>query len=95
MDKQLTAIRNALDKNTDDGRDLDTARKLADKYVADNPQKFEQFQGLDEDACCKAADVFNAAGMDEQVALVETWVRHHFEPQDIGGPSKATVRVLG
>jgi hypothetical protein len=107
-DAKLKAFADALNKETGGGRDMDKARKIADDYVAANRDKFALFEGHDEAFACHMADVFRAAAHDarergdeaeaarndEGVALVEIWVRHHFEPQDIGGNARAQVRFL-
>lgn len=95
MHKDLQAFRNAVDKTTGDGRDLDKAREIADKYVKENPQEFEYLAGWDEHDVCKEIDVMRAAGRYDQVTRIEVWVRHHFEPTHVGGPASARVRVLG
>jgi hypothetical protein len=44
--------------------------------------------------CVNAVSVFRQAGMAEEQWRVETWLLHRFEPQNIGGPVKAKVRVV-
>lgn len=94
-DKDLQAIRDAWDKESGGGRDEDKARALADKYVAKHP---EQFDGLAEKSIhelVKAVDVFRDAGMDDEQWRIETYLLHRYNPQEIGGPTAATVRITG
>lgn len=93
MDKQLQAIRDAMDKTTGDGRDELLARALADKHVAANPGLFGRFKDMSIHDCVRAVEVFRDAGMPDEEQLVETWILHHFNPQDIGGAASATVRI--
>lgn len=79
-------------ENTDDWEGL---RRAADEYVAAHPEEFTQFEGKTLESLVKAVDVFRAAGFDEEQLRVETWLLHHFEPQNIGGVATVTVRVTG
>ena len=45
--------------------------------------------------CVNAVSVFRQAGMAEEQWKVEVWQLHHFEPQQIGGPIQAQVRIPG
>jgi hypothetical protein len=94
MDKELQAIRDAWDKNTGKGRDAARARKLADAYVAANPDKFTQLQGMSVQQCVKAAEVFRDSAMADDQWRVETWLLHRYEPQNIGGTVEAKVRII-
>ena len=91
MDKELQAIHDAMDKTT--GRDEEAARALADKYVADHPEYFGSLAEKSVHECVKAVEVFRDAGMTDEQWRVETWILHHFNPQDIGGAAAATVRI--
>lgn len=93
MDKALEKIRDAMDKSTGDGRDELLARALADKYVAANPGLFTRFADMSIHDCVRAVEVFRDAGMPDEEQLVETWLLHHFESQNIGGLAEATVRI--
>lgn len=95
MNAELEAIRSAWDKNTGDGRDEDGTRAMCDAYVDAHPEKFTQLAGLSLDDCVKALSVFRAAGMEESQWEVEVWLLHKYEPQSIGGPIKAQVRIPG
>jgi hypothetical protein len=95
MDTKLAAIKDAMNKQSGDGRDIDAARELAEEYVAANPDIFAEYQNLDVADCCKAVDAFRAAGMEDSLWQVETWCLYRFEPQNIGGPTMAQVRIPG
>jgi len=88
------AFKDALDKSTGGGRDLDAARVAADKYIAAHPEQFNDYVNMNEHDLAKAADVFRAAGMDDVVDRIEMWVRSKFEPQQIGGQVEATRRDI-
>lgn len=87
-------FRDALDKTTGDGRDLDSARELSDAYIAAHPEQFGDFAGMDAAAVAQAVDTFRSAGMDDAVTRAEMWVRSAFEPQQIGGQVDATRRTV-
>lgn len=93
MDKELQKIRDAMDKESGDGRDELLARTLADKYVKANPGLFTRFDGMSVHDCVRAVEVFRDAGMPGEEQLVETWILHHFDSQNIGGLAEATVRI--
>lgn len=75
--------------------DLEAARALADEYVAEHESEFTELSKLDVVKLVGAVDVFRAAGLEESQHRVEVWLLHHFEPQNIGGPVDAQVRVVG
>lgn len=90
----LEAIRDAWDKTTGDGRDEDGARKLADAYVAAQPDEFTELAGMTLEQCVQAVEVFRNAQMADSQWRVETWLLHHFAPQNIGGAAAPTVRIV-
>lgn len=92
-DLTLDAIREAWDKNTGEGRDENATRALADQYVAAHPDQFTELQGLTLAQLVQAVQVFRDAGLPDSQWRVETWLLHHYEPQSIGGPVDARVRV--
>lgn len=92
MNKELSAIRDAMDKTTGGGRDREGAVALADKYVAAHPDEFAEFADMSLEDCVKAVEVFRAAGMAESEQRVETWLLYKFAPQTIGGPITPVVR---
>jgi hypothetical protein len=94
MNKELQAIQDAWDKEVGGGRDETKARTLADKYVKAHPDEFASFADMDVHQCVKAVDVFREAGMEEDKRRVDTWILHRFDPQQIGGPAEATVRIV-
>jgi hypothetical protein len=85
MNSELEAIRDAADKTTGDGRDLDEAVRLADAYVDAHPGEFDDYRGKDMDAAVRAVEAFRNAGMDEQEWRAQTWIFHAWEFQEIGG----------
>lgn len=94
MDTELQAIRDAMDKGEDgQARDHERAVALADEYVAAHPEKFEKLREQTSIECVQAVDTFRAAGWEEDLWLVETWLLHRFNPQVIGGVTGATVRM--
>ncbi|SPX87715.1 hypothetical protein [Mycobacteroides abscessus] len=93
MNADLEAIKSAMDKDREGGRDQELARTLADSYVAANPDEFTDLTDKTLSACVEAVDVFRNAGYDEMQWRVETWLLHNFEPQHIGGETQAQVRI--
>lgn len=73
----------------------DKVRSLADAYVAEHPDEFKELSSMTVEQLVQAVDVFRAAGLKESLQRVETWLWHHFEPQNIGGPAAVTVRQVG
>ena len=92
MNKELAAIRDAQDKATGDGRDLDKAVALSDAYIAAHPDQFTDYHDMTLQDAVKAVDVFRAAGMDEAEWRLQAWIFHRFEFQNIGGTTAPTVR---
>lgn len=95
MNPDLEAIKDALDKTTGDGRDMDQVRALADAYVAAHPEEFTNFQTLERDQCVRFLDVFREEGLEEDQWRIEAWIQHRWNPMVIGGPIQATVRTPG
>lgn len=93
MNAELQAIKDAWDLETGDGRDNKKTRTLADKYVKAHPEQFEDFKELSLPETVKALEVFRDAGMESQQWIVETWLLHRYEPQNIGGTYEAQVRL--
>lgn len=94
MDTDIEQIRSAMDKETSGGRDEALARQLSDSLVAANPDQFSSLENMTVEQLVQAVDVFRAAGMEQDQWRIEAWLLHHFEPQNIGGPVEATVRVV-
>lgn len=95
MNAELEAIRFAWDKNTGDGRDEDGTRAMCDAYVEAHPEQFNSLREMSLEQCVTALSTFRAAGMEEEQWKVEVWLLHRFEPQQIGGPIQAQVRIPG
>lgn len=75
--------------------DLEAARALADEYVAANESEFTELATRTIEQLVKAVDVFREAELVDSQHKVEVWLLHHYEPQNIGGPAEAAVRVVG
>jgi hypothetical protein len=95
MNSELEAIRDSWSKETGDGRDEDGTRAACDAYVAAHPERFTNLSTLTLEECVKSLSVFREAGFEESQWEVEVWLLHHFEPQQIGGPMEARVRLPG
>lgn len=86
VNAELAAIKDAMDKQTGDGRDRDVARDLAEAYIAAHPDDFAKLATKTVEELAASVDVFRAAGWDEEQQLVETWLLHLFpQPQQVGG----------
>lgn len=95
MNAELEAIKDSWDKNTGDGRDEDGTRALCDAYVEAHPEQFVSLREMSIEECVKALEVFRDAGMAEEQWRVEAWLLHRFQPQSIGGPIQAQIRIPG
>lgn len=95
MNAELEAIKDAWAKDTGGGRDEEGTRALCDAYVQAHPEQFAALEAMTLEQCVKAVEVFRDAGMEEEQWKVETWLLHHYEPQSIGGPIQAVVRIPG
>jgi hypothetical protein len=73
---------------------LELARSLADTFVADNGNLFMDIAAKNVEDLVNSVDILRSAGMENEHWLVEAWLLHRFEPQKIGGPAEATVRVV-
>jgi hypothetical protein len=92
------AFWNTWERNGIEGQEKrlsDEHLALADKYVADHPEEFTEYENKTLEELVGAVSVLRAAGMDEAVQRIEVWLRHHFEPQNIGGEVRARVRLPG
>lgn len=89
----LEAIREAMNPATGQGLDVETARAMADLYVAEHPDQFTELATKTLAECVRAIDVFRSAGMADEQWKVETWLLHHYESQSIGGAAAPTVRI--
>lgn len=95
MNAQLQAIKDAVDAEVGDGSDFDGARRLSDQYVAEHPDEFtSEITEKTLPELVQAVDVLRSAGLEESQWRVEAWLLHHFEPQNIGGPSAPAIRIL-
>lgn len=92
MNPELEAIRDAM---AQPGRDIEQARALADAYVAAHPDEFGLLATMPIESCVAAVDLFRNEADEASQWRVETWLLHRFEPQTIGGPVTAKVRVPG
>lgn len=93
MNAELEAIKDAWSKETGSGREEELTRKLADEYVQAHPEKFVEYEEKSLEDCVTALSAFRNAGMESLQWEAEIWLLHHFEPQIIGGPMRAQVRI--
>jgi hypothetical protein len=90
MDAELEAIKEAVI-----AQDYDQARQLSDAYVEANSDVFVEFADLSIEECVQAVSIFRNANMSARHWQVEAWLLYHFDPQNIGGVAKATIRKSG
>lgn len=90
MNSELEAIKTAVESE-----DFEGARTLADAYVVANPDDFADEAAMSIEECVAAVDAFRTASMDTNWWQMETWLLHHFAPQDIGGQYQPAIRVPG
>lgn len=93
MDDRLSAIKTAATTTDEHPKDLVLARQLADQFVADNPDLYTEYPAKNVVELVEAVDVLRLAGMEDEQWRVEAWLLHRYEPQNIGGPVEATVRI--
>lgn len=105
MDKGLEAIRDAWrdrpaagDRSSDpDGRELAQEDKsvyqLADDYVASNTDAYAGYDNLSMDLLVKQLEEYRGKGDEDGEWKIQAYLFHRFEPQNIGGPVEATVRI--
>ncbi|AVO21432.1 hypothetical protein PBI_NILO_34 [Mycobacterium phage Nilo] len=92
MDSQLEAIRDAASPGP--GRNLEQARDLADAFVAAHPELYPGWEDKTVHEAVSAVEILRAAGLEEEAWRAEAWILHRWEPQNIGGPAQATIRVV-
>ena len=63
--------------------------------VAAHPDEFGLLATMPIESCVAAVDLFRNEADEASQWRVETWLLHRFEPQTIGGPVIAKVRVPG
>lgn len=98
MNAELEAIKDAAtpdNPDTGEGMDLETARNLADAYVAANPDQFEKYATMTVVDLANAVTLLREAGLVEDQWMAETWLLHRYEPQNIGGVVEPQIRVAG
>jgi len=95
LSPELAAIKDAMDKQTGDGRDHAGAVTLAEAYVTENPDLFAPLRDLPIEDLVKSVDVLRAAGLEEEHWRVEAYLLAKFNPQSIGGEYHPTVRLPG
>lgn len=66
---------------------------LADSYVEAHPEEFAGMEHLDLPVLVAALEKARESGDEAQEWKFQTFLFHHFEPQNIGGVHQATVRV--
>ena len=93
MNKELAAIAEAMDKSTGDGRDHSKAVQLSEAYVKAHPDLFTGLDKFDVPLLVQLVSKKRAAGDEEGRWNIEAYLLATFEPQQIGGEYKATVRL--
>lgn len=105
----LDELFDVWDKDTGSGRDHTRAVEISDEYVSNNATDFDSLRDLSIEECVALIDVqreaafkFREAGMDNLAVLcdaeklkIDVWLLHAFEPQNIGGQYRATLRNVG
>lgn len=94
MREELEQIKEAWD-NANGTRDEPLARELSDEFVKENPTLFDEIRTKPMEVLCDDITVFRNAGMEEQVWMIEAWLLHRYEPQQIGGNYQPQVRISG
>lgn len=94
-DTDLAAIKDAMDKTAGEGRDEDLTRSLAHDYVANNAEKFIMFQNMTQEQLVAMVDLFREQEMGDMQWLVETWLKHTYAKQRIGGKYEAQLLING
>lgn len=95
-DPALIAIKDAWDVDTGAGRDPVQARLLSDQYIANNQGYYaNDYAGVDLADLVQRLEVFRAAGMPNDEWRVQVWIWSNFEPQNIGGEYRPTLRNPG
>lgn len=87
MENDLQAIKDAYE-----AEDWDEARTLSDAYVSANTDAFNDQRTMSVDQCVALIDTYRTLGMETNLWVMEAWLLHHFEPQDIGGTYQPAVR---
>ncbi len=95
MNPDLEAIRDAMDPDRGGGQDASTARLLADAYVSAHPDEFGMLATMPIESCVAAVDLFRGTGDLGSQWRAETWLLHHWEPQNIGGNFEPVLRTPG
>lgn len=95
MDAQLAQIKMAATDEEGHPADFESARSLADAFVADNPGLYTDYPSKSVSELVEAVDLLRSAGMEEEHWRVEAWLLHRYDPQNIGGPVDATIRIVG
>lgn len=108
MNAELEAIKDAWAKDTGNGREEDGTRALCDAYVAAHPEQFTELANMTLEQCVQSVSLFRQASFDPTQTMafkqmgvdpeesqwkVEVWLLHNFEPQNIGGPLQARIRL--
>lgn len=99
MNKDLEAIRAAWDpgdpetKNVKAKRDAGAVLKLADKYVSAHKADFAGWENLSQELLVRLVEESRDRGDEESEWKAQTWLFHRFEPQNVGGPFEAKVRL--
>lgn len=104
MDAKLAAIKDAWEGRPAAGaassdpegvslKEDDKVRTLADKYVADHKSEFAGYENLSQGLLVKQLEEYRETGDEDGEWKIQAWLFHHFEPQNVGGPAEAKIRI--
>lgn len=93
LSPELEAIRDAMNKETGDGRDRDLAVELSTAYVEAHPELTAEMHDWDISRVVESVSVFRAAGFEEKQWQLEAYLLAKFEPQSIGGVYQPELRM--
>lgn len=94
MNEQLEAIKDAMAKDTGEGRDHGLAVELADAYVDAHPDLYAGLDKVSLPVLVKVVEEHRNNGRDEDAWNIEAWLLHQYAPQNIGGEYTAEVRTV-
>lgn len=93
LSPELAAVKDAMDKSTGDGRDLELAVQLSEAYVQAHPELTAEMHDWSLEKIVEAMSVFSAAGFDEKYMQLEAYQLAKFPRQQIGGEYHVTARL--
>lgn len=70
----------------------DTARAIADEYIAAHPEMADRFGGLDLKQLVDEVSFYRSVGREKDRILADMWLLSNYEPQRIGGGGTVEVK---